>query len=30
MDHPDKNLRGVFKGMAMILEEWGFGDMSRV
>ena len=30
MDHPDKNLRGVFKGMAMILEERGFGNMSKV
>ena len=28
MDHPDKNLWGVFKGMAVILEEQGFGDMS--
>ena len=30
MDHPDKKLRGVFKGMAVILEERGFGDMSKV
>jgi hypothetical protein len=30
MDHPDKNLWGVFKGMAVILEEWGFGNMSKV
>jgi len=30
MDHPDKNLWGVFKGMAVILEERGFGNMSKV
>lgn len=30
MDHPDKKLHGVFKGMAVILEERGFGDMSKV
>lgn len=30
MDRPNKDLRGVFKGMAMILEERGFGDMSNV
>lgn len=30
MDHPDKNLHGVFKGMAVILEERGFGNMSKV
>ena len=30
MDHPNKALWGVFKGMAIILEEQGFGDMSKV
>ena len=30
MDHPDQNLRGKFKGMAVILQERGFGDMSKV
>ena len=30
MDHPDKNLRGMFKGMAVILEERGFSDMAKV
>ena len=30
MDHPDKNLWGKFKGMAVILQEQGFGDMSKV
>jgi transposase len=30
IDHPDKNLRGVFKGMAIILEERGFRNMSKV
>ena len=30
MDHLDKNLRGMFKGMAVILQERGFGDMSKV
>ena len=30
MDHPDKNLQGKFKGMAVILWEQGFGDMSKV
>lgn len=30
MDHPNKNLRGMFKGMAVILEERGFGNMSKV
>ena len=30
MDHADKNLRGMFKGMAVILQERGFGDMSNV
>jgi hypothetical protein len=30
MDHQDKKLRGVFKGMAVILEERGFGNMSKV
>jgi transposase len=29
MDHPDQNLRGKFKGMAVILQERGFGDMSK-
>ena len=29
-DHPDENLRGKFKGMAVILQERGFGDMSKV
>ena len=23
MDHPNKNLQGMFKGMAVILQEWG-------
>ena len=30
MDHPNKNLQGKFKGMAVILQERGFGDMSNV
>ena len=30
MDHPNENLRGKFKGMAVILQERGFGDMSNV
>jgi len=30
INHPNKDLRGVFKGMAVILEERGFGDMSKV
>ena len=30
MDHADKNLRGIFKGMAVILEERGCGDMSKL
>jgi hypothetical protein len=30
MDHSDKNLQGKFKGMAVILQERGFGDMSKV
>jgi hypothetical protein len=30
MDHPDENLRGMFKGMAVILQERGFGDMSKL
>ena len=30
MDNPDKNLRGMFKGMAVILQERGFGNMSKV
>ena len=30
MDHPNKNLQGMFKGMAMILQEQGFGDMSKM
>jgi transposase len=30
MDYPDENLRGKFKGMAVILQERGFGDMSKV
>ena len=30
MDHPYKDLQGVFKGMAVILQEQGFGDMSKV
>ena len=29
-DHPNVNLRGIFKGMAVILEERGFGDVSRL
>lgn len=29
-DHPDKNLQGRFKGMAVILQDRGFGDMSKV
>jgi len=30
MDHTDKNLQGKFKGMVVILQEQGFGDMSKV
>ena len=30
VDHPDEGLRGKFKGMAVILQERGFGDMSKV
>jgi hypothetical protein len=30
MDHPDENLQGKLKGMAVILQERGFGDMSKV
>jgi len=30
MDHPDQNLQGKFKGMAVILQERGFGDMMKV
>ena len=30
MDHPDQNLWGKFKEMVVILQEWGFGDMSKV
>jgi hypothetical protein len=30
MDHPNEDLRGKFKGMAMILQERGFEDMSNV
>ncbi|KAF8202487.1 hypothetical protein BJ912DRAFT_842685 [Pholiota molesta] len=30
MDHPNENLRGKFKGMAILLQERGFGDMSKV
>lgn len=30
MDHPNKDLRGVFKGMAVILEERGFTNISNV
>ena len=30
MDHADRNLQGVFKGMAIILEERGFSNISKV
>ena len=30
LDHPDENLQGKFKKMAVILQERGFGDMSKV
>ena len=30
MDHADKNFRGIFKGMAVILEERGFNEMSKL
>jgi hypothetical protein len=30
INHPNERLRGVFKGMAVMLEERGFGDMSRI
>ena len=29
-NHPNKDLQGKFKGMAVILQERGFGDMSNV
>jgi hypothetical protein len=29
MDHPDKNLQGKFKGMAVILQEQGLGTCQR-
>jgi len=30
MDHQYQNLQGKFKGMAVILQEQGFGDMTKV